>query len=61
MIFFSSRITCPICEAARACTGLCQQELELFRATLGRGVRVLREDHILKGARRCAYRVSAKI
>ena len=51
---------CPICEAARACTGLCRQELELFRATLGRGVDVVREDHILKGARRCAYRVSAK-
>jgi predicted ArsR family transcriptional regulator len=48
---------CPICEAARACTGLCRQELELFRATLGPGVSVEREDHIIAGARRCAYRV----
>jgi predicted ArsR family transcriptional regulator len=51
---------CPICEAARACTGLCRQELELFRATLGPGVTIEREDHILAGARRCAYRVRAK-
>ena len=51
---------CPVCEAARACTGLCRQELELFRTTLGPGVTVEREDHILAGARRCAYRVRGK-
>lgn len=48
---------CPICDAARACLGLCRQELELFRATLGPGVSVEREDHIMVGARRCAYRI----
>jgi len=48
---------CPICDAARACLGLCRQELELFRAILGPGVSVEREDHILQGARRCAYRI----
>ena len=32
-------------------------ELELFRRVLGPGVEVVREDHILTGARRCSYRV----
>ncbi len=49
---------CPICAAARACSGLCRQELEVFQAVLGDGVRVERTDHILAGARRCAYRLT---
>lgn len=49
---------CPICAAARLCTGLCAAELELFRTVLGAGVRVERAEHILEGARRCAYRVT---
>ncbi len=48
---------CPICRAAAACTGLCRQELEVFRAALGPEAAVERTDHILAGARRCAYRV----
>jgi predicted ArsR family transcriptional regulator len=52
---------CPICDAARACLGLCRQELELFRAILGPGVSVEREDHILQGARRCAYRIRTAV
>jgi predicted ArsR family transcriptional regulator len=48
---------CPVCEAARACAGLCRQELDLFRDVLGPGVAVERVDHIAAGARRCAYRV----
>ncbi|QDL91810.1 MarR family transcriptional regulator [Paroceanicella profunda] len=48
---------CPICAAARACQGLCRAELATFRALLGPEVSVEREDHILAGARRCAYRV----
>ena len=51
---------CPICAAAQACMGFCRSELELFRQALGEGVRVEREEHILLGARRCAYRVSAR-
>jgi len=51
---------CPICVAARACTGLCAGELDLFRAVLGRDVSVEREEHILAGARRCAYRVAPR-
>ena len=50
---------CPICAAAVACTGLCGKELEVFRAVLGPNVVIERTEHILLGARRCAYRVSA--
>lgn len=50
---------CPICAAARACTNLCAGELHLFQQVLGEGVHVDRIDHILAGARRCAYRVTA--
>lgn len=49
---------CPVCAAARECQGLCRSELALFRRVLGRDVRVERTDHILAGARRCAYRIS---
>ncbi len=48
---------CPICAAAKACRGLCQRELELFRKSLGPDVAVERIDHLLTGARRCSYRV----
>jgi predicted ArsR family transcriptional regulator len=48
---------CPICSAAKACQGLCASELEAFQAVVGDTARVERVDHILAGARRCAYRV----
>jgi predicted ArsR family transcriptional regulator len=48
---------CPICAAAEACQGFCRSELALFRAVLGADVEVARTDHILAGARRCAYRI----
>jgi predicted ArsR family transcriptional regulator len=48
---------CPICAAASACQGICRSELAVFRAVLGTDVTVERTDHILAGARRCAYRV----
>lgn len=48
---------CPICAAATACQGLCRSELAIFRAVLGTDVTVERIDHILAGARRCAYRI----
>lgn len=50
---------CPICSAAKACTRLCANELNVFSDVLGKDVTVAREEHILAGARRCAYRVSA--
>jgi len=49
---------CPICVAAAACTNLCAGELRVFQEVLGRQVRIERVDHILAGARRCAYRVT---
>ena len=48
---------CPICAAAAACQGFCRAELQVFRDALGPGVSVERIDHILAGARRCAYRI----
>lgn len=48
---------CPICVAAEQCEGLCKAELHLFRALLGTTVTVERVEHILRGDRRCAYRV----
>ncbi|SJZ41712.1 Predicted transcriptional regulator, ArsR family [Enhydrobacter aerosaccus] len=51
---------CPICAAAMACQGLCRSELTIFRAVLGKEVAIERIDHILAGARRCAYRVGAR-
>jgi predicted ArsR family transcriptional regulator len=52
---------CPICSAAKLCQGLCREELALFRRLLGPGVQVERTDHILAGARRCAYRIAAAL
>jgi len=51
---------CPICAAAAACQGLCRSELEVFRAVLGSDVTVERIDHVLAGARRCAYRIGRR-
>jgi predicted ArsR family transcriptional regulator len=50
---------CPICAAAAACQGFCRAELEVLRQALGLGVRVERVEHILTGARRCAYRITS--
>jgi predicted ArsR family transcriptional regulator len=51
---------CPICAAARACQGFCRAELEVFRDVLGDAATVEREEHILAGARRCAYRITPR-
>lgn len=51
---------CPICAAATACQGFCRDELAVFRSVLGKDVRVERTDHLLSGARRCAYRITPR-
>jgi len=51
---------CPICAAATECQGFCRSELEIFRAVLGKAATVERTDHILAGARRCAYRITPR-
>jgi predicted ArsR family transcriptional regulator len=50
---------CPICAAASVCQGFCRDELEMFRELLAPGTDVTRTDHVLAGARRCAYRITA--
>lgn len=47
---------CPICAAAAACQGFCRSELAMFRALLA-PASVERIEHVLAGARRCAYLV----
>jgi predicted ArsR family transcriptional regulator len=51
---------CPICAAASACTGFCRSEQAIFEHVLGRDIRVERVEHLLAGARRCAYRITRK-
>lgn len=48
---------CPICALAKACSGLCAQELSLFQAVLGEDCRISRTEHVIKGGRRCTYRI----
>jgi len=48
---------CPICAAARECRNFCRSELDVFQRVLGPGCQVRREEHILAGERRCAYRI----
>ena len=48
---------CPICAAASICQGFCRAELAIFRDALGPDCSIEREEHMLHGARRCAYRI----
>jgi len=49
---------CPICAAAASCQGFCRAELDIFRSVLGAAARIVRDEHILAGARRCVYRIT---
>ncbi len=51
---------CPICSAATTCQTFCRAELNIFRTVLGKAVSVERVEHIIEGARRCAYRITLK-
>lgn len=48
---------CPICAAAESCQQFCRSELAMFRSLLGDSASVERVDHLLSGARRCAYKI----
>ena len=48
---------CPISQAAKACSGLCGAELNLFQQVMGSDVSVTRIQHMLGGDRCCAYRI----
>lgn len=48
---------CPICAAASNCVNFCRSELQLFQWLFEDLATVSREEHIIEGARRCAYKV----
>lgn len=48
---------CPIIRAAQCCQQYCASELELFQNLLGDQATVSRTDHVISGARRCAYKI----
>ena len=48
---------CPICAAAASCLNFCRSELQLFQSLLQADAIVSREEHIIEGARRCAYKI----
>jgi predicted ArsR family transcriptional regulator len=54
MLFIENH--CPICAAATTCQGFCRAELMVFEQVLR--ARVERVEHILKQARRCAYKIT---
>jgi len=48
---------CPICAAATKCQNFCRSELQLFQKLFDDLAIISREEHIVEGSRRCAYRV----
>lgn len=50
---------CPICAAATQCLNFCRSELQIFQQLFADIAQVSREEHIVEGARRCAYRIRA--
>ena len=48
---------CPIRSAADTCADLCAAELDLFREALGPDAEVSRDQHLMSGDSRCAYRI----
>jgi len=50
---------CPICVAASECQGLCRSELDMLQQLFAE-CEVERTEHIVAGARRCAYRLRPK-
>ena len=48
---------CPVCAAAQRCADLCEAEMNTFKEIFGENISVERVDHIIAGARRCAYKI----
>ncbi|RPD42186.1 transcriptional regulator [Chitinophaga barathri] len=48
---------CPICAAANACHDICKVELQTFQQIFREWGTIERMDHVLEGARHCAYRI----
>lgn len=51
---------CPICAAATQCLNFCRSELQLFQQLFADIAVVSREEHIIEGARRCAYKITPR-
>ncbi|WP_341839282.1 metalloregulator ArsR/SmtB family transcription factor [Chitinophaga caseinilytica] len=49
---------CPICAAATACHDICKVELQTFQQIFREWGTIERLDHVLEGARHCAYRIT---
>lgn len=49
---------CPICAAASECLNFCRSELQIFSLLFEGLATITREEHIIEGARRCAYKVN---
>jgi len=56
-IFWLLENHCPICAAASKCLNFCRSELNMFQTLMSEVATVSREEHIVEGARRCAYKV----
>jgi predicted ArsR family transcriptional regulator len=46
---------CPICSAAKACSGFCDSELSLFKNLLGPEVEIERTETLAAEGRKCVY------
>ncbi|WP_076407470.1 metalloregulator ArsR/SmtB family transcription factor [Shewanella sp. UCD-KL12] len=57
-LFWLMENHCPICAAASKCLNFCRSELNLFQTILSKEAKVSREEHIIEGARRCAYKIT---
>ena len=57
-VFWLLENHCPICSAATKCQNFCRSELQQFQQLFADIATVSREDHIIDGARRCAYRIA---
>lgn len=51
---------CPVCAAATACRGLCDNELALFQEAIGPAASVERTQHLLSDGDRCVYRIRTR-
>ena len=56
-VFWLIENHCPICAAATKCLSFCRSELQMFQILMSDVAIVSREEHIIDGARRCAYKV----
>ncbi|MEL4430554.1 metalloregulator ArsR/SmtB family transcription factor [Shewanella mangrovisoli] len=57
-VFWLLENHCPICSAATKCQNFCRSEQQQFQQLFADIATVSREEHIIDGARRCAYRIA---